>query len=502
MRRWLLFALLPLVATACATLPPTAAVPDDTDTLSACRALFGQADREVRAASVGDARAQRIDGFPWLRVDRPLTSFRDEVDDDERFAAWIGHLGELDRAARTHELANLPTEARTRLEGHWHPAARTHDLPAAPLSALDTCREALNRALMASAEQRAALRETAVARDDYITWHRVVGAYWIAVQFTRPAITSLHDRLAEVFDTGMTEGEDVAHYAVPRDPLTGTPEAPEPIAAGIRRDALDIPQPDAHERGALFDAHAPIWAVETQSEADLPGALVLAEDDRPVVDNERPAEYRYTGWTRFGDDVLLQLNYLLWFPERPPQGRLDLYAGHLDSVIWRVTLTREGDVLAYDSIHGCGCYYTLIPGPGWQATEPPEGTEQVFSPARAPRPAPGERLVVALDPSTHYIAGLGTAADESLEARMLAPLPADMLRSLPRRGGGSASAFAPDGLIPSSARPERFVFWPFGVPSAGAMRQPGTHAIAFRGRRHFDDARVLEDLLDRAESGE
>ena len=43
-----------------------------------------------------------------------------------------------------------------------------------------------------------------------------------------------------------------------------------------------------------------------------------------------------------------------------------------------------------------------------------------------------------------------------------------------------------------SERPERHLFWPMGIASAGAMRQWGRHATAFVGRRHFDDARLIE----------
>jgi len=41
-------------------------------------------------------------------------------------------------------------------------------------------------------------------------------------------------------------------------------------------------------------------------------------------------------------------------------------------------------------------------------------------------------------------------------------------------------------------RAERWLFWPMGIDSAGAMRQWGRHATAFVGRRHFDDADLLE----------
>jgi len=52
--------------------------------------------------------------------------------------------------------------------------------------------------------------------------------------------------------------------------------------------------------------------------------------------------------------------------------------------------------------------------------------------------------------------------------------------------------FGPDGLVAGTERMERWFFWPMGVPSAGAMRQWGRHATAFVGRRHFDDADLLE----------
>jgi hypothetical protein len=68
----------------------------------------------------------------------------------------------------------------------------------------------------------------------------------------------------------------------------------------------------------------------------------------------------------------------------------------------------------------------------------------------------------------------------------------DELRSLPHPGGAHASAFGPQGLIAGTERLERFFFWPMGIASAGAMRQWGRHATAFVGRRHFDDADLLE----------
>jgi hypothetical protein len=68
----------------------------------------------------------------------------------------------------------------------------------------------------------------------------------------------------------------------------------------------------------------------------------------------------------------------------------------------------------------------------------------------------------------------------------------DELRSLPRGASGRRSLFGPDAIVPGSERGERFFFWPTGVPCPGAMRQWGHHATAFVGRRHFDDADLME----------
>jgi hypothetical protein len=48
------------------------------------------------------------------------------------------------------------------------------------------------------------------------------------------------------------------------------------------------------------------------------------------------------------------------------------------------------------------------------------------------------------------------------------------------------------GIVHASDRPERYWFWPLGIPSAGAMRQWGHHATAFVGRRHFDEPFLVE----------
>jgi hypothetical protein len=61
-----------------------------------------------------------------------------------------------------------------------------------------------------------------------------------------------------------------------------------------------------------------------------------------------------------------------------------------------------------------------------------------------------------------------------------------------QRGVRQQSLYGPDGLVAGTGRSERFLLWPMGVPSAGAMRQWGHHATMFVGRRHFDDPGMVE----------
>ena len=56
--------------------------------------------------------------------------------------------------------------------------------------------------------------------------------------------------------------------------------------------------------------------------------------------------------------------------------------------------------------------------------------------------------------------------------------------------------FDDQGLVPESYRSERFILWPMGVPSPGAMRQWGKHNTAFVGKRHFDDPELIESLFE------
>lgn len=203
--------------------------------------------------------------------------------------------------------------------------------------------------------------------------------------------------------------------------------------------------------------------------------------------------YRRVSHTRYQGRALLQLNYGLWFPERPKGRGWDILGGHLDAVVWRVTLAPDGTPWVFDSMHACGCYHLFFPTARAAIKPQPDSLDEtVFAPQSLPRVAAGERIAVRLEPGTHYVQRIVLGDDPVPGATEYVFAEDDVLRSLPLPGGGRRGVFRADGIVPGSERGERYLFWPMGVPEPGAMRQWGRHATAFVGRRHFDDARLME----------
>jgi hypothetical protein len=263
-------------------------------------------------------------------------------------------------------------------------------------------------------------------------------------------------------------------------------------------------QPPPRERfePPAADAHAPVFEIER-------GRDVLPSHDRfgppvwpslqaeaPRIDTREPVVFVRESHTLVGTRLLRQRLYTLWFEERPASGAFDLLAGTLDGVIVRLTLAPDGTPLMLDTIHACGCWHQFYPAPGVALRDgAPTQQEWAFVPAPLPALAPGQRIVVRLASRTHHVSAV--VADTRTAAAPATPYALrdeQALRSLPVEGtpGARRSLYRPDGFVAGTERGERFVFWPMGIASAGAMRQWGHHATAFVGRRHFDDPNLLD----------
>jgi len=462
---------------------------------AACEQFMVRMDDLVSSSAVADAENVRIAGFPHLRINRFLASFDVERPVGESYGAWLERLRELDARSRRIELLNLPPEAARRLAAVV-PAGMTVQ------SAIAECGRSLARRDLQSAGRRAELLARAQVPDSYYGWPRMIGLYALARWPILEGVARLQRDVRETFAqplAALPVAGRLVRYRPRNRQALGEAEVAGILAASSKN-PLGIPEPDAASIESLFQTFAPVFEIDTLTDADRIGAIGLNGDGKVRVDVSTGVVYRLVSHARFGNESLLQLVYLIWLPERPSENLWDIYAGKFDGLIWRVTLSPKGRPIAYDSIHPCGCYYQVFPAQGFRVVQPEDGSEPVLSPAPLVGLKPGKRLVIRLVHRTHFIQRV--YAEPSLQTGIgYGWRNYDELRSLQGREGRRRSLFDEEGLVPCSERPERFLFWPMGVPSAGAMREWGTHAIAFLGRRHFDDPRLLEKILKPLEPG-
>jgi hypothetical protein len=286
---------------------------------------------------------------------------------------------------------------------------------------------------------------------------------------------------------GAPPAAPLTRYAPPRESALSRAQVGE-LLARAPRDALGVPRFSAGAREQLLETFAPVYAIETGGAYDRPGAPVWGSAPVAQVDTARPTVYRRLAYTRYGRDVLVQLVYTIWFTERPGD---DILAGKLDGLVWRVTLSAQGAPLVYDTIHPCGCYHMFFPTARATPRPAPEpDIEWAFVPLSLGAIEPPQRLALRIASRTHYL--VGVAPDAGGPVTRTAVAREDSLLRLPMPGGGTRSLYGADGLVAGSERPERGLFWPMGILSAGQMREWGLHATAFVGRRHFDDADLIE----------
>jgi 8-oxo-dGTP pyrophosphatase MutT (NUDIX family) len=414
-----------------------------------CAAWYQALDREIDAAGVRNAQDARMAGFPHLRVNRFLAGLRARAAENDRtLRAYVERLAELDQEARRHEIQNLPILQNK--------AARSD-----ALRRMRDCGRILRDADLASHDGRAALLAAAQVPDERSGVPATSEEAW-------------QRRLLTAFQAGSDPSVQRVRYAPP-----SAQRLPRSVIAGLlgraNFDPLGHLALTAQEVDRLGATYAPTFEIETRADYDRFGWLRWRRGMAlPQVDAAEPTVYVHAAYTRYGEHLLLQLVYTLWFPERPARDTFDPGAGPLNGVVWRVTLAPDGEPLVYDAIHACGCFHVFFPtARARQLPAPPGGTPQAFVPQRLPRAGEDERPVVTLASATHDIESVRLErAPESLVRYALRSY--DELLSMPRLTGDHRSAFGADGRIAGSP-----------------ARQWGRQPTAASGR-HFDDADLLE----------
>lgn len=443
--------------------------------LADCAALFVQVDELTTDAAVADVQAARLPGFPYLRVNRLLASFRHELADQNKLWPWLKAMRELDQQARAYELQNAGVGAPGELPGK-----------------LDGCAEIMMQADLQDPAQVEKIKQVAVVPDDYIAGNRILGVYPLSSLFVKSGVRRLHKKIKATFSSAAEDHVSQVTYAAKEAPAISDIEVAQ-ILQLSSANALSIPTFTERDEDRLFKHFAPVWELDVHVEEDLIGRPCWDSEEKIMIKTSDPVIYRHLSYTRINGQILPQFNYISWMPSRPAKGIFDILAGHLDGLTWRVTVGRDGKALMYDAMHNCGCYHMFFPAGDTAIRESAQGIneEPVLVPQRVPELLAGERLHLRIAAGSHYIESVQARATVA-EYTTIRFADYNELRSLATKNGGRKSMFGGTGIVPGTSRKERWLLWPMGVDDAGAMRQWGHHATAFVGRRHFDDTDLLE----------
>jgi len=453
--------------------------------LGNCAEFFASLDRRLSTAQEHDPGASRVDGYPYLRVNRFLASFRDEVEDQEAFSAWVDQMQSLDRESRQFEIANVVQTAESS-------GVSSNDL--VPIIArIQGCGDLLKKADTQNKEQQTELRKRVRVPDEYLSLRRILGIYPISSLFVSHRVSKWHTEVLRTFSTEPPVDWRVIRYA---PETSGDFGDASQIVSQVKRDALGIPNYSPTAQAALFQIYAPIWEIQLEGEYDRIGSPFWSVNNELAVNTQMPLTYKLMSFTRFENQILTQLNYIIWFPSRPKENALDIYGGQLDGVNYRVTLDKNGQPLLHETIHNCGCYYKAYPNQRLKVRGEIDYAEPPLI-LKSPEIKPStELMTVSMESRTHYVQHLYTLRRQLQPDTVIYSF-ADYgeLRSLSDSKGDRKSMFSQNSLAPGSERLERFILWPTGVVSPGAMRQWGRHAVAFMGKRHFDDPFALGKMF-------
>jgi hypothetical protein len=393
----------------CATAPSLdeARIASSSPEIASCAEWFRALDAEVAAAGVRDLQYAAIPGFPYLRADRFLAGSAGRVAAHApAFDALADRLLSHDVESRRYEIDNLPAAVVEKWSG-----MRFEDSRAVALRRSVQCGRLLRGMELARPEMRSALLARVVLPPSPA-----------AGPACKPPST--------------LRGGAIVRFSPPPGGLSRSAAAGWLLRAEL--DPLGQALIPPREFEALAASYAPGLAIAVASDADRFGALRWRRGAaRPEIDATEPAVYVRPAYARYGEYGLLQIVYLLLFPN--------------DRITWRVTLAPDGEPLAYDASGADGCY--------WIALTPRARLRDASLPAphELPRLRDDERPLVSIGAATHRSEVSGVVSGtESLARYALRPY--DELRSAPTLDGRNRAAVGRPALDDADRIEQRFAF--------------------------------------------
>ena len=434
---------------------------------ASCRQEYAEMDARVARAGVGSAEFYRVPGHPYLRTDRLLASFRNDVQGLEDVSEWLGRMRELDQDARDYEYINLGmTELQAAIQ-------RDRFL---------NCGRVLATVELRDPSAWEKLVAVVYPEDDYSDWARWLGLHALRVRTLRAQELAANQELQQQHREAVARSNESPTrlwMARPAEESTPLPL----IADTVQLNVLGYPNLLVSQWRTLVDTHAPALWVESAADVDQPAAPTWTVQGLSADPSSPQLSYQ-VGYTRYRDETLVQITYTIWFKSGERATHVPI-----DGMIWRVTLDRRLEPLLYESLHPSGDdhrWYVVHPMRLRAEADP----ELSFI---APDLAPAATPVLHFEAGTHRLRRVVSSERLRPSQTMNFELRAyEELYTMPLPDGGSRSLFDPNGMIAGSEARGEAPGWSSGIPHPGALRQAGHHAVTHIGRRHFDDP----DLLD------
>ncbi len=442
-----------------------------------CREKYAAMDARIDAAGVRNPAFYRIPGFPYLRTDRLMASYRNDLSTFDEAAGWVRRMREFDQEAREFEYEALGMSAQ-------EAAIQRFDFL--------VCSQGLAGLELEVPENLELLRQTAVVPDDYSARAKLLGLYPLSAPLLKSKISRF-------------ESEVRAEFAQPAETLIGNGsrvlwqvEAVEDLSLVPKHvydsspDELGLPGLVDSSWRAIAEANAPQIASLADGSSRQLGAPVWTATG-PAVDTSQPVVNYQIGFVRFGGLSLIQVDYFLWF-SRPAGTDAGPAGAPIDGMVWRVTLDEHLKPLAYDSLRASGREHFWFPVQDRlqrQARvdgQPPFFPQQGLAPQRPRLVLAGNhgglRQVQASD------APLTQAVPRRYQLRRY-----EELYRLPLPNGSARSLFDTAGFVPGtdSAAPDWMLA--SGIAEPGRLRHLAHLPIDYLGRRHFDDPRLLQAVF-------
>ncbi len=459
-----------------------------------CTGFLYGLDRIIAENGVRDASTAMVGSFPYLRANRFQEALWEHAARPEERDQWVDGMRHLFRQSIQKEIRNLPAEV-------YSIQTSSDSMPMAKEALLDralSCSDQLYEAHRRIPGYHDLVRSAVHVPDEYSYVMRTIGLHPIAALPVTAVTDRVRKKIRKTFEMPI-ENLPVSGTLTAFRP-TGwerqTETAVRDVLSRAAENPLRIPMLTPEEERELAHDFAPVLFIDRAGSYDRPGAIV-ARKQGFEVDSGKPVLYYYVSHAFKRSQPVVQVNYVLWLPERAGKKAPWIEHGHLDGLTIRITLDREGRPFMMDVMNNCGCYHFFVPERSAVARVKPRRFKlDPFVPQWLPSVDRSERFGLRVSSGWHQVERVMRVDEASADGQGYQLLPYEQLESLEEANGLHVSLFSERGIARGTRRIEPLIFFPMGIPAVGSMRQRGHHAIDLVGRAHFDDPSLFDKSFE------